>query len=121
MDVRLVCDDERGIVTLEATGAPEGERDFDDLVRRIEALDPKTARYLLLDFSGLEADVPVDHLTPFMADIAPVLKRARVAKIASVIDEGRKVTSVAVSMLFNMGVRVAIFTSRDDARDWLLG
>ena len=119
MKISLNFDEAQSLLSLDVLGSPASGEGGCSIHDHLTAIASHDAEKLLLDYSGLDDDIVVDDLFLFVESCQPMIARLKDVKLAAVVHERLRNISVLLSIMFGMGVWVAIFKDRDQALAWL--
>lgn len=119
MNVRITHQERQALLKIEILGlAAEGD-DGARLARQVAQVENYDVALMLIDFSQLYEDIELDDLFDFIDRAKPIVHKLRSVKTAAVLNDKLNITMMIMSVLFNEGVRVAVFKERDEALAWL--
>jgi hypothetical protein len=119
MKVNVTHDKEQSLARLEVLGALSGGLNGESITAHLREAMSYGAEKLLIDYSGLSGDVVLEEVLGFLESSGELIEQLKTVKIAAVLHEKLKNTSVLLAMLFAMGVWIAVFKDGDQALDWL--
>jgi hypothetical protein len=111
---------EQSLACLEVHGALTGGLDGEAISAHLRQALSYDADNILVDYSGLSGDVVLEDVLAFLEGSGELIEQLKTVKIAAVLHEKLKNTSILLAMLFAMGVWIAVFKDGDQALDWLL-
>lgn len=119
MNVRIKHQENQSLLKIEVVSLNGEESTPEALSRQIASVDQYDVDKMLLDFSEMHEDIELDELFAFTDQARPIVHKLRRVKTAAVLNEKLNITMMIMSVLFNEGVRVAVFKNRDEALAWL--
>ena len=119
MQAHIEYDDNQHLLTLKLSGTPTHEQSCAAMHEQFAKIEAYEIRTLLIDYSDLRGDIRIEDISTFLDTSKPIVDALTNVKTAAVLNDALGVTSGVFSILFSLGVWIAVFKDRDQALDWL--